>query len=338
MRGAGAEPGFTLVELMVVVVFIATLVAIGAVSYQSATTYARATSCVANQREIKAALAKWPGLHDGLSFVRPEDGFGTGEVVLTHDGAVLGDPTRVLSDRKRIYRCPRAAPGAGFSYVTDGQVVHCLHDGAVGLRADGEPFSVDVAVLDRLTHGDPATMLRRCKDETVSLASFGSGLTGWRTIGWQGADWEVVDGVARQTKRTWGFLSSGDEGWTDYTFHASYRTAQAGPSFVWETGRLAFRVQDEENYYAVLLKTDGCLELAKRQGGEWKPWLASAETSAQASDWNDFEIEVKGDRIRVDMGGANLIAWTDPDPIPSGGVGLIDDNSIGEFRDIKVER
>lgn len=58
-RFARNNKGFTLVELMIVVVIIGILIAIAVPIYNSSTASAEANACKANQRTIEAAIMQW---------------------------------------------------------------------------------------------------------------------------------------------------------------------------------------------------------------------------------------------------------------------------------------
>lgn len=58
-RFARNNKGFTLVELMIVVVIIGVLIAIAVPIYNSSTASAEANACKANQRTIEAAIMQW---------------------------------------------------------------------------------------------------------------------------------------------------------------------------------------------------------------------------------------------------------------------------------------
>ena len=60
--------GFTLVELMVVVVIIAVLVAIAIPAYNAVTTRAEAGACEANIRMLDGAVVQWQAANDVTTF------------------------------------------------------------------------------------------------------------------------------------------------------------------------------------------------------------------------------------------------------------------------------
>ncbi|MGI6467977.1 MAG: prepilin-type N-terminal cleavage/methylation domain-containing protein [Syntrophomonadaceae bacterium] len=59
MRRAQDQKGFTLVELMVVVVILGILVAIAVPLYNAQTEKAKKATCQANQRMIESAIVQW---------------------------------------------------------------------------------------------------------------------------------------------------------------------------------------------------------------------------------------------------------------------------------------
>ena len=60
-----SKKGFTLVELMIVVVIMAILVAVAVPIYSAITKNARKKTCIGNQREIISTLSSWLMLQEG---------------------------------------------------------------------------------------------------------------------------------------------------------------------------------------------------------------------------------------------------------------------------------
>ena len=95
--------GFTLVELMVVVVILGILVAIAVPVYNSVTGTAEANACKANQRTIESAIMQWYA-----------------------DESNSGDPTMTDLVGKYLVEEPKCR---GKSYVIDGtKPVTCPND------------------------------------------------------------------------------------------------------------------------------------------------------------------------------------------------------------------
>jgi len=67
-RFARNNKGFTLVELMIVVVIIGVLIAIAVPIYNNSTASAEANACKANQRTIEAAIMQWRAANNSTSY------------------------------------------------------------------------------------------------------------------------------------------------------------------------------------------------------------------------------------------------------------------------------
>jgi len=86
MRRAQDQKGFTLVELMVVVVILGILVAIAVPLYNAQTEKAKTTTCQANQRIIESAIVQWSMDPDNENAGIPELGD------LVEDGYLQSEP------------------------------------------------------------------------------------------------------------------------------------------------------------------------------------------------------------------------------------------------------
>ncbi len=104
------------------------------------------------------------------------------------------------------------------------------------------------------------------------------------------------------------------------------------PGKIWDVPRFIFRVLDEHNYYALVPKRDGVLELAKKQRGRWIPWLAYAKTGHRPTDWHRYTVNLQGNNIQVLVDDRPYFTYMDPNPIPEGGFGAMNDWSSGAIR------
>ena len=115
MRMFKKEEGFTLVELMVVVLIIGILVAIAIPVFNSVQENARNRSCQANQRTIDGAITQW---------VAGQTGKLAADVKYPDDLINEDDP------EEGFIAVEPMDPASGAAYtVTDGQVDGCPNDG-----------------------------------------------------------------------------------------------------------------------------------------------------------------------------------------------------------------
>lgn len=155
-------------------------------------------------------------------------------------------------------------------------------------------------------------------------------------------DWQYIWGNWHTED---GWLTSGDR-WSkavaalpgaDYTFSLDLQTLTSAGNNPWDVSRVVFRFQDTDNYYAIVPKTDGTVELAKMQNGQWRPWLAYANIGVDPMQPHNYKVDVVGNRIQVYVDGQKVVEYEDPSPILSGGVGVTNDWSTGRFDNVNVE-
>jgi hypothetical protein len=139
-----------------------------------------------------------------------------------------------------------------------------------------------------------------------------------------------------KSKKKWAKAVTALSG-SDYQFSLDLQTLSKKHKHIWDVSRVVFRFQDPSNYYAVVPKRDGTLELAKMQNGVWHPWLNSAYTGADPTKPHNFQVKVVGSKISVWQDGIPMMEYSDPNPIPSGGIGVTNDNSRGRFDNVKIQ-
>lgn len=136
-----SKKGFTLVELMIVVVIIAILVAVAVPIYRSVTTKARISTCQDNQRQIKSQITNYFGTTDtamtslanktvGVSF-KLSDNKSVSITYSGDQGGLVAGAVAATFDAKSMPHCPvtGATITATIAFDGDSQVssltTHC---------------------------------------------------------------------------------------------------------------------------------------------------------------------------------------------------------------------
>jgi len=114
------ERGFTIMELLVVIVIIGVLAAIGVPAYNNMTARARTTACDANKRIISTGVGMYYAEHG--AYKKLVDGAATGNTI------ELTDLAGFLDNAGDI-QCPVRGT---YSIGADGKVTCSVHDKASG--------------------------------------------------------------------------------------------------------------------------------------------------------------------------------------------------------------
>ncbi len=153
--------------------------------------------------------------------------------------------------------------------------------------------------------------------------------------------WQPDSGTGGWAVRNGAYVGSGDRSYSTETWENLYlalelQTVEAGDSYDYETAFVNFRVQDEDNRYYFLIKTDGTLELTKFHGGT-QSFLVMQASSHDPLVAHDVEILADGADIDIWIDGAHEIAYTDPDPLTGAGSVVLESYfSVAAFDDIEV--
>ena len=123
--------------------------------------------------------------------------------------------------------------------------------------------------------------------------------------------------------------------WSDQTFTVNATTLSqlrlGSTPNPWEVAWVMFRFQDLQNYYYFILKPNG-IELGKKQGSDAQIFLVTAATPVLSlGQPATLQVKTVGARIRVSVNGAQVIDYTDPNPLRSGSIGLYEEDSQVRF-------
>ena len=130
----------------------------------------------------------------------------------------------------------------------------------------------------------------------------------------------------------------GDISFPNYDFSTDVQTVKTMGSDIWDVTMVLFRVQDANNFYAVMIKTDGVVELAANRNGKWQGWISITATKFSPFDNHTFRVKAFGDHIQVFIDNKKEVDYRDPSPILSGGIGFANNNSIGLVDNVEVDR
>lgn len=148
-------------------------------------------------------------------------------------------------------------------------------------------------------------------------------------------NWLVKDGLFQSAGQ--GSLAWVKVPLPDYTYSVDLITLKSGKKSSDQVTQAVVRFQDERNYYAIIPKQNGVIELAKMQNGVWYPSLAVANVGVDPQKSNALKVMVSGSQIEVNLNGTLVIRYDDPSPIPSGGAGAVNNGSAGAIDNVKIE-
>lgn len=135
-------------------------------------------------------------------------------------------------------------------------------------------------------------------------------------------------------------LVTSTSSWSDFAFSFTTTTLEqlrtGSPPNPWEVGWAMFRFSDLQNYYYFILKPNG-YELGKKQGSDEQIFLVTGTSPRLAvGKRTRVQIQASGAQIRVFVGGAKIIDFTDPSPLHSGAVGLYEEDARVRFESVTV--
>ena len=223
-------------------------------------------------------------------------------------------------------------------------------------RALRPPIFLSAALIALLAAGFCASSWGRDESEAPAGPDEGP-LSGWSDMDWTVkydgyGEVGVENGAAvlspraaeRPVETHAALALAGDPGLRDYSFRTRMKfdeqLRQNSPPNTWETGWVFFRYVAEDRSYYLAHKTNG-LELGKLvpPKGTGQVFLVTKPAPpARPGRWYDYRIDVEGPTIRVYVDGKLRIAYTDPDPIPKGRVGLYTEDARVLFRNPTVTR
>lgn len=179
-------------------------------------------------------------------------------------------------------------------------------------------------------------------EDWVSLFS-GSDLNGWNKVG--NESWTVENGVihGKGLTKGYGYLQT-DKQYKDFQLSLRFKCVGDGNSGVFFHS--AFKPGTADVTQGMQFEIDCNLMhhtggVYAEDGGQWVVWPSPEnETVVRLGDWNEYLVEVVGNRYKSRLNGVQMVDYTDPKPgAPDGTIALqLHAGGRGnmEFKDIWV--
>lgn len=156
----------------------------------------------------------------------------------------------------------------------------------------------------------------------------GETLFGWTAA--NEANWRVEAGTIVVDQGEQGLLCTTTQ-FSDYVLHVEFRSAAATNSGIFLHTPLQPKDPGTDCYELNIADSDNPFptgSLVKR---------AKAEGNFDSSDWQTYDVTVSGDQVVVNLDGAQVLDYIDPQPLHRGHIGLQLNQGKVEFRNIKLK-
>lgn len=153
------------------------------------------------------------------------------------------------------------------------------------------------------------------EERWVSLFN-GKDLTGWVKIGKE--SWTVEDGIihGRGVTKDYGYLQT-EKSYKDFQLSLQFKCEGDGNSGVFF--HTAFKPGTAEITQGLQFEVDCTINRHTAgiygDGRQWIVWPAAEnETVVRLGEWNEYLLEVIGNRYRARLNGVQMVDFTDPTP------------------------
>jgi hypothetical protein len=170
-----------------------------------------------------------------------------------------------------------------------------------------------------------AQKIRQPGEDWINLFN-GTDLTGWTKIG--NESWTVEDGLihGKGLTQDYGYLQT-DKDYKDFQLSLRFKCVGDGNSGVFF--HTAFKPGTADVTQGMQFEID-CKMMHHTGGvygekaGQWVVWPAPEnEGVVRMGEWNDYLVEVEGNRYRSRLNGVQMVDFTDPHPPnPDGKIAL----------------
>ncbi|MDA1050618.1 MAG: DUF1080 domain-containing protein [Planctomycetota bacterium] len=156
----------------------------------------------------------------------------------------------------------------------------------------------------------------------------GETLFGWTPV--TDANWRVESGAIVVDQGEPGLLCTTTR-FTDYVLHVEFRSAPGTNSGIFLHTPLTPKDPAVDCYELNIADSDNpfpSCSLVKR---------AKAPGNFDSNDWQTYDVTVLGDKVIVNLDGAQVLEYVDPKPLHRGHIGLQLNQGKVEFRNIKLK-